>query len=215
MTNSDIRPLALKFHMAHGTACRSRALQLERNMTVQCLKPSLSRDCWKEGCSQQQKKKIVLARRFPDILPRDVSNLCHRSGRGFEARLLPSSHRMLPRRRECQAHAPLFEWTKFLRFQTRSLVPLSSTPSSSSPSSSSSVCLFFRGGLGVGEKPTRGELVRSTHRVPSPFISSQRFPFETFLMRCGKYGVGSSLWPFPPRCVSSVCVEGSRSEHPR
>ena len=35
-------------------------------------------------------------------------------------------------------------------------------------------CLFVfsRGGLGVGEKPTRGELVRSTHRVPSPFISS-------------------------------------------
>ena len=41
------------------------------------------------------------------------------------------------------------------------------------------VC-FFCGGLGVGEKPTRGELVRSTHRVPSPFISSQRFPFEIF-----------------------------------
>ena len=32
----------------------------------------------------------------------------------------------------------------------------------------------------VGEKPTRGELVRSTHRAPSPFISSQRFPFESF-----------------------------------
>ena len=85
------------------------------------------------------------------------------------------------KRRACQAHAPLFfEWTKLLRFQTRSLVPLSSTPSSSSPSSSSSVCLFFRGGLGVGEKPTCGKLVRSSHRVPSPFISSQRFPFETF-----------------------------------
>ena len=35
----------------------------------------------------------------------------HRPGRGFEARLLPSSHRMLPRRRACQVHAPLFEWT--------------------------------------------------------------------------------------------------------
>ena len=23
------------------------------------------------------------------------------------------------------------------------------------------------------------------------------------------YGAGSSLWPFPPRCVSSVCAEGS------
>ena len=34
-------------------------------------------------------------------------------------------------------------------------------------------CLFvFRGGLGVGEKPTRGGLVRSTRRVPSPFVSS-------------------------------------------
>ena len=34
-------------------------------------------------------------------------------------------------------------------------------------------CLFVfsRGGLGVGEKPTRGELVRSTHRAPSPFIN--------------------------------------------
>ena len=32
-------------------------------------------------------------------------------------------------------------------------------------------CLFvFCGGLGVGEKPARCELVRSTYRVPSPFI---------------------------------------------
>ena len=115
-------------------------------------------------------------------LPRDVSGLCNRPGRGFEPRLLPSSHRkvksrMLPRRRACQAHAPLLEWTKFLRFQTRSLVSLSNTPSSSSPSSSSCVCLFFRGGLGAGEGPTRGELVRSTHRIPSPFISSYDFSF--------------------------------------
>jgi len=29
--------LALKFNMAHGTACRPRALQLGRNMTVQYL----------------------------------------------------------------------------------------------------------------------------------------------------------------------------------
>ena len=148
---SDIRPSALKFHMAHGTACRSRALQLERNVIVQYILPFLSKDFGKKGCSQQQ-TRIVLARRFSDNLPRDVSSLCHRSGRGFEARLLPSSHRVLPRRRACQTHAPLFEWTKLLRFQTRSLVPLSSTPSSSSPSSSSGVCLFFRGRLGVGEK---------------------------------------------------------------
>ena len=37
LTISDIRPLALKFHMAHGTDFRFRALQLERNMTVQYL----------------------------------------------------------------------------------------------------------------------------------------------------------------------------------
>ena len=40
--------------------------------------------------------------------------------------------------------------------------------------------VFFRGGLGVVEKPTCGKLVRSTHRAPSHFISSERFPFETF-----------------------------------
>ena len=59
LTISDIRPLALKFHMAHGMACRSRALQLERNMAFQYLLPSLSKDCWKEGYSEQQ--SIVLA----------------------------------------------------------------------------------------------------------------------------------------------------------
>ena len=37
LTISDIHPLALKFHMAHGKACRSRALQLGRNMTVHYL----------------------------------------------------------------------------------------------------------------------------------------------------------------------------------
>ena len=37
-----------------------------------------------------------------------------------------------------------------------------------------------------------------------------RFLSEAILMRYGKYGVGSGLWPFPPRCVSSVCVERSR-----
>ena len=34
---SDIRPCALKILMPHGKACRSRALQLERNMTAQYL----------------------------------------------------------------------------------------------------------------------------------------------------------------------------------
>ena len=81
------------------------------------------------------------------------------------------------------------------------------------PSSSSSV-FFFSGGLGVGEKPVRGELVESTNRVPSPFISSQRFPFETFRVRYGKYGAGNGSWPFPPRCASFVCVERSRAGTP-
>ena len=131
-------------------------------------------------------------------LSRGVSDLCHRPGRGFEARLLPPSHRMLPRRRACQARAPLFEWTKLLRFQTRSFVPLSSTSSSSSPSSSSSVCLFFCGGLGVGEKPARCELVRGTHRVPSPLISSQRFSFETVRVSQHSMGLAAAYGPFLP-----------------
>ena len=42
LTISDIRPSALKFHMAHGKACRSRALQLECNMAVQYLQPPLA-----------------------------------------------------------------------------------------------------------------------------------------------------------------------------
>ena len=96
------------------------------------------------------------------------------------------------------AHVSLFEWSKLLCFQTRSLVSLSSTPSSSSPSSSSSVFLFFCGGLGVGEKPTRGELVRSTHRVPSPFISSQRFPFETVRVSQHSMGLATAFGPFLP-----------------
>ena len=75
-------------------------------------------------------------------------------------------------------------------------------------------CLFFCGGLDVGEKPTRGELVRSTHRVPSPFISSYDFPSRPFGRTTVFYGAGSSLWPFPPRCVSSVCVEGGRVSTP-
>ena len=38
----------------------------------------------------------------------------------------------------------------------------------------------FRGGLGVGERPTCGELVRSTHRVASHFISSYDFSSKPF-----------------------------------
>ena len=41
--------------------------------------------------------------------------------------------------------------------------------------------VFFRGGLGVGEKPACGELVRSTHRVPSHFISSCDYSLKPFL----------------------------------
>ena len=173
LTIIDIRPSALKFHMAHGKACRSRALQLGRNMTAHYSTfKHLSQKIAGRRAVASSRTRIALASLISDTSFGTSPTFCHRPGRGFEARLLPSSHRMLPRRRAYQAHAPIFEWTKLLRFQTRSLVPLSSTPSSSSPSSSSSVCLFFCGGLGVGEKPTRGELVRSTHRVPSPFISS-------------------------------------------
>ena len=110
----------------------------------------------------------------------------------------PPKPRVLPRRRAHQAHAPLFEWTKLLRFQTRSFVPLSSTSSSSSPSSSSSVCLFFCGGLGVGEKPARCELVRSTYRVPSPFISSNDFPSRPFGEPWNSMGLAAAYGPFLP-----------------
>ena len=122
---------------------------------------------------------------------------CHRLGHGFKARVLPSSCRMLPRRRAYRAHAPLFEWTNVGCLQPCLRAPLSSAPSSSSPSSSSIVC-FSRGGLGVGEKPTRGELVRSTHRVPSPSISSQRFPFETFRVSQHSMGLATAHGPFLP-----------------
>ena len=59
---SDIRPFALKFPMAHGTACRSRASQLERNMTVQYLVPSLSKGCWKEGCTSVPSQEQLFRR---------------------------------------------------------------------------------------------------------------------------------------------------------
>ena len=126
------------------------------------------------------------------------ASFCHRPGRGFKARLLPSSYRMLPRRRACRAHAPLFEWTNVGCLQTWQRAPLSSVPFSSSPSSSSSVCLFSCGGLGVGEKPTRGELVRSTHRVPSPFISSYDFPSRPFGEPQHPMGLAAAYGPFLP-----------------
>ena len=94
-----------------------------------------------------------------------------------ERLLLPSSYRMLPRRKACRAHAPLFEWTNAGCLQPCQRRPY---PAHRLQALLPPLPFFSRGGLGVGEKPARGELVRSTHRVPSPFISSQRFPFETF-----------------------------------
>ena len=136
--------------------------------------------------SEQQNKNCPRIADFSRHSPEDLpASDCHRPGHGFKARLLPSSYRMLPRRRACRAHAPLFEWTNVGCLQPCLRAPLSSVPFSGSSSSSSSVCLFFCGGLGVGEKPTRGELVRNTHRVPLPFVSSQRFPFETFRVSHG------------------------------
>ena len=64
-----------------------------------------------------QAVEISLSSRTPRSLEYDTSSEdlpasdCHRLGHGFKARLLPSSYRMLPRRRACRAHAPLFEWT--------------------------------------------------------------------------------------------------------
>ena len=67
-------------------------------------------------------------------------------------------------------------------------------------------CLFLRGGLGVGEEPTRGELVQSTHRVPSPFISSQRFPFETFRVSHGiLWGWQQLMALSSPLCIIRLC----------
>ena len=135
---------------------------------------------------------------------------CHRPGHGLKARLLPSSYRMLHRRRACRAHAPLLEWTNVGCLQTWQRAPLSSVPFSSSPSSSSIVCLFSCGGLGVGEKPTRGELVRSTNRVPSPFISSQRFPFETFRVIRNSMGLATALGPFLPAVYHPFVLREAR-----
>ena len=77
------------------------------------------------------------------------------------------------------------------------------------------VC-FFRGGLGVGEKPACGELVRSTHRVPSHFISSERFLFETSRRATAIYGAGNSSCPFPLRFYHPfVLREARRAPHPK
>ena len=54
-------------------------------------------------------------------------------------------------------------------------------------------------------KPTRGELVRSTHRVPSPFISSQRFPFETFRVSQNSMGLATAYGPSSPLCIIRLC----------
>ena len=100
--------------------------------------------------------------------------------------------------RASRAHAPLFEWTNVGCLQPCLRASLSSVPSSSFPSSSSSVCLFFCGGLGVGEKPTRSELVRRTHRVPSPFISSHDFPSRPFGEPRNSMGLATAYGPFLP-----------------
>ena len=65
-----------------------------------------------------------------------------------------------------------------------------------------SVC-FSCGELGVGEKPTRGELVRSRHRVPSSFISSQRFSFETLRVSQHSMGLAAAYGPFFDFCLST------------
>ena len=67
-------------------------------------------------------------------------------------------------------------------------------------------CLFpfFRGGLGVGEKPTRGELVRSTHRVPSPFISSYDFSSKPFGEPRQFMGLATAYGPFLHACLPAV-----------
>ena len=96
------------------------------------------------GLKRAAEQELSSHRWFFDTSSEDLpASDCHRLGHGFKARLLPSSYRMLPRRRACRAHAPLFEWTNVGCLQPCLRVPLSSAPSSSSPSSSSIVCLFF------------------------------------------------------------------------
>ena len=74
------------------------------------------------------------------------------------------------------------------------------------------VC-FVRGGLDAGEKPTRGELVRSTHRVPSPFISSYDFPSRPFGEPRHSMGLAAAYGPFKPLCIIR-CVERNRVSTP-
>ena len=82
---------------------------------------------------------------------------------------------MLPRRKACRAHAPLFEWTNVGCLQPYLRAPLPSGQKSKVkahrlqallPPLPVSVCLFC-GGLGVGEKPTYGELVPLSPRRKS------------------------------------------------
>ena len=127
---------------------------------------------------------VATEQKFPSpvhshIISRDISDLCHRSGHSFKEGLLPSSHRMLPgegraRRTLRSPSGPgcfVSELDHLCLYQAHRpralLLPLP--------------FFFFRGGLGVGGKPTRGELVRSTHRVLSPFISTCDFSLKPFL----------------------------------
>ena len=112
---------------------------------------------------------------------------------------------MLPRRRACQAH---FEWDQVSSFPNSIACVFIKHAVLELSFLLFHFCLFFRGGLGVVEKPTRGELVRSTHRVPSPFIFLLPFIFETFLARCDIYGVGNGLWLMAlssPLCIIRLC----------
>ena len=81
---------------------------------------------------------------------------------------------------------------------------LSSVPFSSSPSSSSSVCLFFCGGLGVGEKPTRGELVRSTHRVAFYLLPAISFR-DLSVSHCILWGWQQLMALSSPLCIIRLC----------
>ena len=185
-------------------------------MAVQYLKPSLSKDCWKEGCSEQQNKnfpRIVTASPiFPGTLLKTSRLLtaivlvtasrqgCYllliaccpgegRAGRTLRSSSGPTSLAFnLVYGRPYRAH----------RLRAL-LLPLLL-----------SVLFFPRGGLGVGEKHTRGELVRSTHRVPSPFISPQRFPFETFRVSQHSMGLATAYGPFLPAVYHPFVLREAR-----
>ena len=150
---------------------------------------------------------------FSEDLP---ASGCHRLRQVSKARLLPLSYRMLPRKKESAGRT--------LR-SSSGPTPVVFNLAIGRPYPAYRLqaplllfhCLFYcfsRGGLGIGEKPTRGELVRSTHRAPSPYISSHDFSLKPFFMRYSKYRPGSGLWPFSPRCVSFVCVVRNRASTP-